>query len=448
MDNRKFTMGWLKFLFAYDHVGKVLFFISVVGLAMCTVDKFQHPVISLSMAALFLIAVGVSFFTYLLVGKYREARVNDFYDSIRYAGDLPTEYEGRNLKKIKIDWKWRRVRSLKLSVSTNSPAVQSDHEWRSIQRAARENFRFEEKNLLTFLEGHSSGVFVFRSASDEDVASSPEVSLALAKESMYAFAYDTLSSTGFSLPTITRFDIGMDHAGVSKPKSVEIRFEQQLSDYDMQRFVSGFNRKFHRVDAQWVFDWSASSVSIRALDKGSEEEQRINAVHSMNRLIESAVSTSFTLYDKEDWAFDADGMDWDGAAVRARQFSIDFLQSDVSRPDRIEEFEKLMRQGLQQLFPGTFWEFVWDVSTYRKAVFVRSIVKPALVQPAAPAPVFDEETIVAETFIPDDPDVAVKNSPVSSPAPVAPAIAARVKKAIPARPRLQGLPPRPPKLDI
>lgn len=428
MEKQKFTIGWLKFFFLYDHVSKVLLALSVAGLAFCFVDGFQHPILALSMATLLVITVGVSFFTYLILGRYREACVNKFYDAVRYAGDLPTEYEGRDLKRVKIDWKWRRVRSLKFSVSTNAPAVRSDHEWRTIQRAARESFRFEHKNMLTFLEQHLSGVFVFRSATDEDLANNPEIMLAVSKESMYAFAYESLSSVGASLPMITRFDA--DDDGL---KAVDFSFERQLSEYDMQRFTSGFNRKFSQFDVQWVFDWSSSGVMIHAVKRGSEEEQRMVASQSLGRLVESAVRASFVLHDSHEYVFDADGMGWDSAAATVEQFAVDFLQSDVSRPERVEEFEMLMKQGLRQLFPETFWEFLWDVSAYKKLVLIRKIQKSAVHQ--GPVKIIEEFVVP----IPERP------APVVAPRPVAPAAA---KKVIPARPVLQGLPPRPPKLEL
>lgn len=452
MDNQKFTSGWLKFFILHDHVSKILMALAVAGLTFCIVDKFQHPVIAMSMAALLVISVAMSFFTYLIVGKYREACVSKFYDAVRYAGDLPMEYQGRDLKRIKIDWKWRRVRSLKFSVSTNSPAVQSDHEWRTVQRAARESFQFEHKHMLTFLEKHSAGVFVFRSATDEELASNSNAAVAVVKESMYAFAYETLSSTGHTLPLITRFDVEGNDAGRLSLHTVEIRFDQQVSEYDMQRFESAYNRKFRNVDAQWVFEWAANSVIIRAIAKGSEEEQQVNALHSLERLVEASVSTGFTLYDKSEYLFDADSFVWSQSEMMVSQLSIDFLRSDVSRPENVAEFESLMTQGLKQMFPNTFWEFVWDVNAYKRAVFVRRV---------------SDERIAAASSVKITEDIVVDDSPLEAPLskPVKPAERkvqpfkapvraiptpqpAPVKRVIPARPTLKNLPPRPPKLDV
>lgn len=445
MNKNKFALDWLKYLLLSDHLSKILLLASVAGLVFFGLGGFQATTMGLVFGALLAVSLFVSLGSYLFIGKFREACMNNFYDAVRYSGDLPTEYQGRDLKHIKVVWKGRKAKSVRLAVSTNSPAVQSSTEWRTVKRAASENFKFEDKNILTFLDEHSSGVFRFTSVGDAELANNPDAAIAISKEDAYSFAYEALSSSGHTLPLIRNFDAELTTDGRVKIKAVTLQFDQQVSDYDIQRFESAFNRQYQNADTQWVFEWSASNVVIKAVERGSNHERIVVATKSLEKLIDSAVSSGLGIYDDGGYLFHAKDIQWGERPIHVENFTIDFLRSDISRPDRIEDFESLMEQGLKQLFPKSHWKFVWDVDAFRKAVYISKIAEAAYT--GQQAPVFSDTN--------ESPDVR----PVTVPAPAtvvgeaAPAVQTRdsvpaARPSLPARPTLKNLPPRPPRLDL
>lgn len=445
MDKNKFAAGWLKYLILNDHLSKILLLVSVAGLVFFGMGGFQATTMGLVFGALLIVSLLFSMGSYLFIGKFREACVNNFYDAVRYSGDLPTEYQGRDLKHIKVVWKGRKAKSVRLVVSTNSPAVQSSTEWRTVKRAASENFKFEGKNILTFLDEHSSGVFRFTSVGDAELANNPDAAIAISKENTYSFAYEALSSSGHTLPLIRNFDAELTADGRVKINAVTLQFDQQVSDYDIQRFESAYSRQYQSADAQWVFEWSASNVAIKAVERGSDHERIVVATKSLEKLIDSAVSSGLGIYDDGGYLFHPKDIQWGERPVHVENFSIDFLRSDISRPDRIEDFESLMEQGLKQLFPKSHWKFVWDVDAFRKAVYISKIDEAAYT--GQQAPVFSDTN--------ESPDVR----PVTAPAPTtvvreaAPAVQTRdsapvARPSLPARPTLKNLPPRPTRLDL
>lgn len=436
MDKNKFAAGWLKYLILNDHLSKILLLVSVAGLVFFGMGGFQATMMGLVFGALLAVSLLISLGSYLFIGKFREACLNNFYDAVRYSGDLPTEYQGRDLKRIKVIWKGRKAKSVRLAVSTNSPAVQSSTEWRTVKRAASENFKFEDKNILTFLDEHSSGVFRFTSVGDAELANNPDAAIVISKEDAYSFAYEALSSSGHTLPLIRNFDAGLTTDGRVKIKAVTLQFDQQVSDYDIQRFESAFNRQYQSADTQWVFEWSASNVVIKAVERGSNRERIVVATKSLEKLIDSAVSSGLGIYDDGGYLFHAKDVQWGERPIHVENFTIDFLRSDISRPDRIEDFESLMEQGLKQLFPKSHWKFVWDVDAFRKAVYISKVDEVSYT--GQQAPVFSDTN--------ESPDAQHSDAPAPAKVVRDPAPAAR--PSLPARPTLKNLPPRPPRLDL
>jgi hypothetical protein len=441
MEKNKFAVDWLKFLILSDHISKLLLVVSIGGLVAFGMEGFQATTVGLVSGALLAVSLLFSLGSYLFIGKFREACVKNFYDAVRYSGDLPSEYQGRDLKHIKVVWKGRKAKSVRFTVSTNSPAVTSSTEWRTVKRAASESFKFEDKNILTFLDEHSSGVFRFTSVGDAELTNGPDAAITVSKENMYSFAYEALSSSGHTLPLIRNFDAELTADGRVKINAVTLKFDQQVSDYDIQRFESSYNRQYQNAEAQWVFEWSASDVIIKSVERGSHHERIVAATKSLERLIDSAVSSGLGIYDDGGYLFNSKDIRWGERPIHVENFTIDFLRSDVSRPDRIEDFESLMEQGLKQLFPKSHWKFTWDVDAFKKAVYISKIAEPEHV--SAPVNKVSDDLIETTT------------TPVSQPFDEQPALAPIVRDAsraprpsLPARPTLKNLPPRPPKLNL
>lgn len=448
MNKNKFAADWLKYLIVSDHISKLLLLVSVAGLVFFGMGGFQATTMGMIFGSLLVVSLLVSLGSYLFIGKFREACVKKFYDAVGSSGDLPSEYRGRELKRIKVTWKGRRAESVHLTVSTNSRAVTSRYEWRTVKRAASENFKFVERNVLIFLEDQSSGVFRFISASDAALTNSPEVAIAISKENMYSFAYEALSSSGHTLPSIRNFDAELATDGSVKMNAVTLQFDQQLSSYDVNRFESAFNRQYQNASSQWTFEWSSSNVVITAVERGSSRERIISATKSLEMLIESASSTGLNIYGREGYSFNSKDIQWGERPIHVENFTIDFLRSDISRPDRVERFETLMEQGLKQLFPKSHWKFAWDVDAFKKAVYISKVAEVEYASQSAAVGAVSKETT-------GSPDVQPLDAP--APATVArdadPTVATRdsapaARSPLPARPSLKNLPPRPPKLNL
>jgi hypothetical protein len=451
LDKNKFAVDWLKFLIVSDHISKVLLAVSVSGLVVFGTGGFQATTMGMIFGILLIVSLLVSLGSYLFIGKFREACVKKFYDAVGSSGDLPSEYRGRELKRIKVVWKGRQAKSVHFTVSTNSRAVTSRYEWRTVKRAASENFKFVEKNILIFLEDQSSGVFRFTSASDAELANSPEAAIAVSKENMYSFAYEALSSSGHTLPSIRNFEAELTVEGRVTLNAVTLQFDQQLSSYDIKRFESAFNRQYQNAGSQWTFEWSSSDVVIKSVERGSSHERIISATKSLETLIESASSTALSIYNREEYLFNSKDIQWGERPIHVENFTIDFLRSDISRPDRVEKFEALMEQGLKQLFPKSNWKFTWDVDAFRKAVYITKIAEAELIRTPVAHSADDNDTAVSP--------VAADIRPMDEPAPASvlsdttPAVTARdatraPRPSLPARPTLDNLPPRPPRLNL
>jgi hypothetical protein len=448
MEKNKFAVDWLKFLILSDHISKLLLVVSIGGLVAFGMEGFQATTVGLVSGALLVVSLLFSLGSYLFIGKFREACVKNFYDAVRYSGDLPSEYQGRDLKHIKVVWKGRKAKSVRFTVSTNSPAVTSSTEWRTVKRAASESFKFEDKNILTFLDEHSSGVFRFTSVGDAELTNSPDATITVSKENMYSFAYEALSSSGHTLPLIRNFDAELTADGRVKINAVTLKFDQQVSDYDIQRFESSYNRQYQNAEAQWVFEWSASDVIIKSVERGSNHERIVAATKSLEKLIDSAVSSGLGIYDDGGYLFNSKDIQWGERPIHVENFTIDFLRSDVSRPDRIEDFESLMEQGLKQLFPKSHWQFTWDVDAFKKAVYITKVAEVEYASQSAAVGAVSKETT-------DDPDVQSLDAPApatvvrdADPTVVTRDSASAARSSLPARPSLKNLPPRPPKLNL
>lgn len=443
MDKNKFGVDWLKYLIVSDHISKLLLLVSVAGLGIFVAGGFQATTMGLVFGCLLIVSLLFSLGSYLFIGKFRETCVNNFYDAVRYSGDLPSEYQGRDLNRIKVVWKGRKAKSVRFAVSTNSPAVTSSSEWRTVKRAASENFKFENKNILTFLDEHSSGVFRFTSVGDAELASNPDAAIAVDKENMYSFAYEALSSIGHTLPLIRNFDAELTPVGSVKVTAVTLQFDQQLSDYDIQRFESAYNRQYQSADSQWVFEWSASNVAIKAVERGSDHERVVTATKSLERLIDSAVSSGLGIYDDGGYLFNPKDIQWGERPIHVENFMIDFLRSDVSRPDRIEDFESLVEQGLKQMFPNSHWKFQWNVDAFKKVVYISKVAMEELAN--KPVPPFSDGNETIDNLV--GPDVQSIDEE-ASPTPVARDTPRTPRTTLPTRPTLKNLPPRPPKLNL
>lgn len=451
MEKNKFAGDWLKYLFLSDHISKVLLLVSVAGLGIFVAGGFQATTVGLVSGSLLIVSLLFSLGSYLFIGKFRETCVNNFYDAVRYSGDLPTEYQGRELKRIKVVWKGRRAKSVRFTVSTNSPAVTSSTEWRTVKRAAGECFKFEDKNILTFLDEHSSGVFRFTSVGDAELTNNPAAAITVSKENMYSFAYEALSSSGHTLPLIRNFVADLTANGVVKISALTLQFDQQLSGYDFQRFESAFTRQYQSADSQWVFEWLASDVIIQSVERGSREERIVVATKSLAQLIDSAVSSGLSIYDDGGYLFNTKDIQWGEKPIHVENFTIDFLRSDISRPDRIEDFESLMEQGLKQLFPNSNWKFTWNVDAFRKAVYITKIAEAELV--SAPVTQFADDNDTAVSPVVHDIQPMDEPAPVPVLSDTTPAVTVRdvtrsPRSALPVRPTLKNLPPRPPRLDL
>lgn len=419
---------WLKYLIRRDKTSKIVILLAVAFTTFAfTIAKDSiDPLIAIGVLAGSFI---FSFLSYVCVGLPRIATEHKFYDAIDGDCKFPGKYSGRTMGRIKVDWGFLVAKKVTVHAEIASSATTSSSTWRSIRSAVSDAFNGGRQSYITIFDEHDRGTLTFLLPG---TLKDPALEEKYRKiEDLTSFVYDTLHKYGNSLPRIKNlagFEDGSDF-----PDSLMISLPYQVEKYSRQSFERDFKQKYENSNVLWMFKWSGLGVEISCIERGSAEERRLYVVKSITDLIASSYGTAFT-YSNKDYVFTEEMIGWDNEG-KPERLTIDFLHSDISRPDRQQRFQELLIQGLHQILKTPYWEFKWAVSLYEKILTVQRL---------------DSFSETEQRKLPENEAPAVMEAPVapvetvSEPLPTeAPTPAVRAPQAIPRLPGLPAPPSRP-----
>lgn len=373
MKSDSFGLKWAKFFLLRDTIGKVLLALTAVLIATWVVFAKDNLTFGLVAGGFFVFTVLFSFLHYVTVGKYKENTEYKFYDAIYSDCDFSPPYKKRDMRPLKVEWKGLKVSRVAINASSNSSVAKSAKEWRTIKLSVEDSFKLAGTNIVAILDNHSAGRMMFIAGTDEQFAPGGEYSSAWFKEGLYAFTYEMLAHYGTPLPRLTVFELDQDGKRQPRLKRVQVELTNTPSTYEKKDYESHFRQRYDSTEHIWTFDWNPSGVTIESVERGSQKDRTIQATKSVADLISSSVSTAFHFYNSRGYLFKPNMVEWSSDGRIATRISVDFLQSDVSRPDQIDRFEELMSQGLIQLFRGVQYEYDWNVDAFEKSLTIRVV---------------------------------------------------------------------------
>lgn len=275
------------------------------------------------------------------------------------------------MKQIRVSWKGLRVKAVTIFASSNSQAAKSAKEWRNIKLSIIDSFKLSGNNVIAVLDKHSTGTLEFLVVGDTQHGSTNAYKQIELEERLYAFTYETLFHYGTPLPRLLDIKFEDDNKGSLLLKEFQIKLLNTANNYEKKAFEASFNNRYESDESLWTFDWFSEGVVLRSIDKGSEKDKRIRSTMSIVDLISSSVSTAFHWYSKEGYVFKSSMIEWSNNQTEVSSFTINFLQSDISRPEQVERFEQLISQGLSQLFPLRQHEYLWNITAFEKNLTVQ-----------------------------------------------------------------------------
>jgi len=369
MSSKPFLSSWMKYLFKRDTISKALFGLSAVAGGIWYFSGY-NPDIGKVAGIVLIAAVLFSFLFYVTVGRVQEKSEIKFYDAIYTDCDWTAPYKGRDMKRIKVDWFFLWPRSVSVLAESNSRVVTGSSSWRSVKLSVSDSFLHRGEHILTNFTGHRQGKlsFVFLKDTEMETRSNKE---ALIEEGLYEFAYGNLYDYGNVRPKLVSSRIGNDEKGEPVLETARIEFSKQVSNYDRNHFESNFRQRYESPSVVWTFKWEYSSVEITAVPRGSTEERRLQGSKVIASLVSSSVRSAFSLYSNDEYSFNEEMIRWSQDGKKVEAITIDFLQADVSRDQRVEDFEKRIVQGLGKLFKDTAWEFDWNVDAFEQTVTIK-----------------------------------------------------------------------------
>jgi hypothetical protein len=368
-----FGLKWAKFFLLRDTIGKALLALTAVLVASWVMFAKDNTTFALVAGASLVFTVLFSLIHYVTVGKYKENAEYKFYDAIYNDCDFSPPYKKRDMRPLKVEWKRLRVSKIAINASSNSSVAKSAKEWRTIKLSVEDSFKLAGNNIVAILDNHSAGRIVFVAGTDEQFAPGGEYSSVWFKEGLYAFTYEMLAHYGDPLPRLTVFELDEDGKRQPRLKRVQVEITNTPSSYQKKDYESHFRQRYDSPEHIWTFDWNPSGVTIESVERGSQKDRTIQATKSVADLISSSVSTAFHFYNSRGYLFKPNMVEWSSGGRIATIINIDFLQSDISRPDQIDRFEELMSQGLIQLFRGVQYEYDWNVDAFEKSLTIRVI---------------------------------------------------------------------------
>lgn len=366
---------WLAYLLLKDTKGKFFFLVAIGAGGLWWQNDFGKTS-GIVFGVLLASAVIFSFFSYLLVGAYRTGVLINFYDKIRYDADLPSSYpeENRDLGKIKFKWRGMKVTAISVQGSGTSNMVRSTSAWRNIKQSAIDTLPLYGDMLFAIFDSHSRGTLLFTTA-DESLLLQEEPSHLQWQfdEELHTLIYDTLGSYNTPLPVVQNLQRSTDNRGNLIPESFEIRTTTAVSSYDRKTFEGQIRAKYNDPESLWGFKWGHTNVNIHRISKGSTEEKQLTMFSALSNLVSNSLRKSFFSAASDSYNFTPEMVNMNREATNITEFSIDFLDYDLSDEARREEFEKMVERGLRQMLNSHEWEFEWTIQIFGNALTVRNL---------------------------------------------------------------------------
>lgn len=369
--------NWLKYLVRRDKVSKIAVTVSIIlfvvwGLLLKDQISVLIPVGVLVATALF------SFVSYAGLGVPRIKAEEKFYDAIYGDCGLPSKYAGREMHRVKVDWKFLSAQSVTVQAELGSYLVTSASRWRSIKGSASDAFSRGRLNYTTVFTDHRNGVLTFLSPKHPNT---DETMTAI--EDLTSFVYSTIDKYNETLPKIENLVMGIGD-DKNLPSSFNLNLTFQTDSSDRRKFERDFKQKYDNPEVIWSFNWSGAGLDLSHVRKGTAEERKVYSLKSLSDLIKSSYSSTFLYTDRRELDLDASQVTWDNED-KPESIALDFMHVDISDQDRVERFENKMKQGLYQLFKAPNWAFDWQVSAYEKLLTIRldSALASAYVPPMA-----------------------------------------------------------------
>lgn len=362
-----FQKRWFRYFIKRDPISKMMIaaFLALAGILYFT---GMNPTTLGVLAGFFLVTVVVSLCSYVFVGRLRENAEYRFYDEIYYDCGFQNSYKGREMNRIVVHWKGVTPTQITVFGNSGSNLSTSKGTWRNVKLAVIDSFNIKNAQLVTNFSRHSQGQIDFAVVKTSAMENDPQVQQAVFIESMHAFAYERLGSYGTPLPRFEKLEVGTDPKDNPVLRDAVLTFETEPTSYEREKFEAGFRRNYDNPWFLWNFEWSYSSVVIKRMQRGGVEDKQSQAYRSIKDLMRAAGSGELLLTIDDDFVVPAESIEWVASTQAPDAVVVDFMQSDISRDDRVERFEKRVRAGLVQLFKGTQWEFTWDVDAYGKSV--------------------------------------------------------------------------------
>ena len=373
MKSDSLALKWGKFFLLRDTVGKSFLALAAALIAAWFLLAKDSTTFGLVAGGSLVFAVMFSFLHYVTVGKYKENAENRFYDAIYSNCDFSPPYKKRDLRPVQVEWKGLRVSKVSVAATSNSSAAKSTKEWRNIKLSVEDSFKLAGNNVVALLDNHSSGRIAFAVGNDEQFAPGGEYSSAWFKEGFLAFTYEMLTNYGTPLPRLQGLVLKEDGKSQPQLQRVQIELSYTPASYEKKTFEANFRQRYEPAGKICTFAWESAGVTIETIERGSQQDRTNQATKSVADLISSSISTAFHFYNSKGHLFTPNMIEWSSDGHTPATIHVDFLQSDVSRPDQIDRFEELMIQGLIQQFRGVQYDFIWDVTAYEKTLTIRAV---------------------------------------------------------------------------
>lgn len=370
-----FIKTWLAYLLLKDTKGKAFFLIAIVAGVLWWQNDFGKTS-GIVFGVLLASAIIFSFFSYLLIGAYRINALIKFYDKIRYDADLPSSYpeENRDLGKIKLKWRGMKVIAVSVQGSGTSNMVRSRSAWRNVKQSAIDTLPLHGNMLFTIFDDHSRGTLLFAAADESSLLQEDPLPLQWQfDEELHTLIYDTLGSFNSPLPVVQNLQRSTDNRGNLIPESFEIRTTTAVSSYDRKIFEGQIRAKYTDPESLWGFKWGHADVNIHRIPKGSTEEKQLTMFSALSNLVSNSLRKAFFSAASDSYNFTPEMVNMNREATNITEFSIDFLDYDLSDESRREEFEKMVERGLRQMLNSPEWKFEWKIQIFGNSLIVRNL---------------------------------------------------------------------------
>ena len=374
-DKTPFHKKWISYFIKRDKPAKVVFAFAIASIGILYLVGFNATAVGF-VVGVFVGAILFSLASYVFVGQLREKYERKFYDAIRYDCGMQADYQGREMNRIQVDWKGITPQRIHVDGGNSSNLATSKGAWRTVKLSIIDAFNLKNSQVVTNFSNHSQGKLDFAIVGNSEMDNDPEIQKAVFRENLHAFLYEPFASYNSPLPKFTRLNLDEGRKGEPVLESAEVALGEEPASYNKKSFESNFRRNYENPEYLWNFEWNYAALTITRIARGSKQELQAQVFRSIRDLVKSAAMSGFFFSVDDDFAVTPDMVVWGHDGLTPETINVDFMHSDVSRQDKVERFEKLINNGLNQMFKKTAWECSWNIDGFGKAVEIRKVDHP------------------------------------------------------------------------